>query len=69
MKLKEFMEILKEAAAYTKKEEQAENNTMSTACSPSYGGGIQCQIYLTADGDVSTGQTGVSIAFIVPAAK
>lgn len=69
MKLKAFMKVLREAAVYTKKKEQTEDATMGTVCSHSYGDGIQCQLHLTADGDVSAEQTGITISFTVPSAK
>lgn len=62
MKLKEFIEMLNEAAAYTKGSEV--EKTSIAACMPSYDG-IACQLYLTADGDVSAEQTGISISFKV----
>lgn len=69
MKLKEFMEMLKEAAAYTKEGNGQQDTTSTTRCSPSYGDGITCQLCLTADGDVSAEQTAISIRFEVERPK
>ena len=69
MKLKEFMEMLKEAAAYTKEGKSQQNAIAATSCSPSYGDGITCQLCLTADGDVSSEPTSISIRFEVEGSK
>lgn len=69
MKLKEFMGVLKEAAAYTKEGPQGYAGKTATSCGPSYDGGIRCQCCLTADGEVSAEQTGITISFTVSPTK
>lgn len=70
MKLKEFMEMLKEAAAYTKESEDTENRCCgdtATSSLPSYGNGISCQLSLTAEGEVSQSSTPITVSFTVRA--
>ena len=70
MKLKEFMEMLKEAAAYTKEREDTEAphcGGMGAGFPSSYGNCISCQLSLTAEGEVSQSPTPITVSFTVRA--
>ena len=70
MKLKEFMEMLKESAAYTKESDDTENRCCggtATGLPASYGNGISCQLSLTAEGEVSQSPTPITVSFTVRA--
>lgn len=57
MELLAFMELLEKAASFTTKEEHKEKYDTATHY------GLECQMYLTADGHVSTEQTGIAVSF------
>ena len=60
MKLIEFMELLKSASAYVGAQETASERYASPKK------GIECQVCLTADGDISAEQTAIVVSFFIP---
>ena len=59
MELLAFMELLQKAAAYTSIEEREEKYDTSKHR------GLECYMYLTADGHVSAETTGIAVSFSI----
>lgn len=68
MKLIEFIQMMREAASFTGgKETPLHAMGQSVGLGISHGaGGIDCHVYLTAQGEVSEKETGIEVSFHVP---